>query len=157
MWRECTVNNRYLVSRYGEIKNKTTGHILKQKLDKSNCLMVNLSFGNRNKQKYFMVHRLVALAFLPNPDNLEWVRHKDKNSLNNKVDNLEWATSRWKTQSRGEYSNNAKMTKEQVQWCRDVYKPKDKEYGCSALAKLFNVSNSTMSYILNGRTYKTGG
>ena len=59
-----------------------------------------------------------------------------------------------KLNDRGEHSPNSKMTKEQVQWCRDVYKPRDKKYGLSPLADMFNVSKSTMSYVLNNITYK---
>ena len=153
MWKECKVCNNYEISSYGEVRRKDTGKILKQKLDKNNCLMVNLSLGARGKAKYFIVHRLVAQAFLPNPDNLYWVRHKDRNPLNNKVSNLEWVEGKWTSQPQGEQAHNSKLTKEQVKWCRDVYKPRDKKYGCSALAKQFNVAISTMSYILNDITY----
>lgn len=52
---------------------------------------VTLSKGDRGRT--FTVHRLVAIAFIPNPDNLPCVNHKDENKQNNIVSNLEWCTS----------------------------------------------------------------
>jgi predicted DNA binding protein len=154
VWKECIVCPNYEVSTYGDIRNKTTGKILKQKLDKNNILMVNLSLGARGHAKYFIVARLVAIAFVPNPMGYTWVRHIDGNILNNEASNLEWTKERWSNYTRGEQSYNSKLTKEQVQWCREVYKPRDKEFGLTPLAKRFNVSTSTMFYVLNNVTYK---
>lgn len=154
MWKECEVCKNYEVSTYGEVRNKKTGKILKQKLDKSNCLMVNLSLGKRGTAKYYIVARLIAMAFVPNPMGYTWVRHIDGNTVNNEASNLKWVKERWSNQAHGEYSYNSKLTTAQVEWCREVYKPRDKEYGLTSLAKRFNVSNSTMHYILKNVTYK---
>ena len=50
------------------------------------------------KLKDMKVHRLVAQAFLPNPNNYPIINHKDGNPLNNKVDNLEWCTQKYNIQ-----------------------------------------------------------
>ena len=154
MWKDCTVNSAYMVSSYGDIMRKSTGKILKQKLDKNNVLLVNLSFGKRGYAKYFMVHKLVAEAFIPNPENKPWVTHIDGNSINNCADNLKWIDSKVQYQPKGENSYNSKLTREEVEYCRKMYKPRDKEFGVCGLAKHFNVATSTMHYILNNVTYK---
>jgi hypothetical protein len=51
-----------------------------------------VSLSKDGKAKPFRVHRLVAVAFIPNPDNLPIINHKDENKLNNNADNLEWCT-----------------------------------------------------------------
>lgn len=67
-----------------------TIHLLKQTKSKDGYPIINLN-KNGNK-KSLQVHRLVGQAFIPNPDNLPCINHKDENPLNNCVDNLEWCT-----------------------------------------------------------------
>lgn len=67
------------------------GRILKPVKRKDGYLQVNLSKDNRGKM--FLVHRLVAMAFIPNPDNLPMINHKDENPGNNAASNLEWCDS----------------------------------------------------------------
>lgn len=155
IWKECKECPNYEVSSYGEVRRKDTGRILQQKLDKNNNLIVHFSMGSRDNTKYVSVHRLVAEAFVPNPDNLSWVRHIDGNTINNEASNLEWIDNKWKNvQLNGAAAHNSKLTESQINYCRNVYKPRDVKYGLSALATKFNVSKSTMSYILNNKTYR---
>lgn len=66
--------------------------ILKQHICKG---YYKLTLYNGGKPRQFRVNQLVAIAFLPNPDNLPIVNHKDENPLNNNVDNLEWCTVKY--------------------------------------------------------------
>lgn len=81
----------YEVSNYGRVKSlnyKRSGKEGIMKLKKDDYLRVQLF--NNGKDKFFPVHKLVALAFLPNQKNLPIINHKDENKYNNKVENLEW-------------------------------------------------------------------
>ncbi len=93
MWKKCKINNSYMVSTDGIVKRVDTDKILNQKLDKDNYLSVNLSMGSRSNTRQVFVHRLVAEAFIPNPENKPQVNHKDFNKTNNNADNLEWVTN----------------------------------------------------------------
>lgn len=50
---------------------------------------------DNGKERTYKVHRLVAQAFIPNPNNLPWVNHKDENPQNNAVGNLEWCSAEY--------------------------------------------------------------
>lgn len=85
----------YQVSNEGRVKSlnyKRTGKekILCPKKHNKGYLQIQLMNGDKNKT--YTIHRLVAEAFIENPDNLPCVNHKDENKKNNNVENLEWCT-----------------------------------------------------------------
>ena len=90
IWKNVNNYENYEVSSLGNVRNKKTGRILKPAII-GGYYCVGLS---NIKTKTFSVHRLVALAFIENPENKTDVNHKDKNKLNNNVYNIEWNTSK---------------------------------------------------------------
>lgn len=85
----------YQVSNLGRVRslnyrNKKSIHILKESTNKKGYKVINLIFGRR---KMYLMHRLVAEAFIPNPNNLLQVNHIDGDKTNNNINNLEWCDS----------------------------------------------------------------
>lgn len=100
IWRDIEGYHNYQVSNLGRVKslnyNKTGKEkILKNSKNKDGYLFARLY--KEGKVKTFKVHRLVAQVFIPNPDNLPQVNHKDENKTNNCVENLEWCTAQYNT------------------------------------------------------------
>lgn len=90
----------YQVSNFGRVRSldriSTSGQHLKGKILKlvgNPYMRIDLCAGN-NKVSY-IVHRLVAEAFIPNPNNLPCINHIDEDKTNNRVDNLEWCTYKY--------------------------------------------------------------
>ena len=90
-WIDC---DRYVVFEDGRILNTHTDRYIIGSTDVWGYNQVSLytKTSGYTKVKSFKRHRLVAEAFLPNPNNLPTVNHKDENKLNNSVENLEWAS-----------------------------------------------------------------
>jgi hypothetical protein len=89
MWKQIEDTN-YEVSNEGVFRNLTTKIIIKGSISTSGYKMVSLHVNGKRITK--QVHRLVALAFIDNPENKPQVNHKDSDKLNNHIDNLEWVT-----------------------------------------------------------------
>lgn len=90
-WRDVVdYEGRYKVSNLGNVKSKKA--LLRQQPTVTGYLATTLSKGKRGSAKRLVVHRLVAKAFIPNPENKCCVNHIDGNPKNNKSDNLEWVT-----------------------------------------------------------------
>lgn len=106
-WREVVgFEDKYMVSSYGRVAAiafpikagslhySRKPHILKQTKELNGYCSVGLT-DRKNHQKKIKIHRLVAAAFLLNPDNLPHINHKDEDKTNNHVDNLEWCSVRY--------------------------------------------------------------
>ena len=87
------MNGLYQVSNYGNVKSLKRNIILKFNINNTGRPYINLNKNAKSKSK--MIHRLVAEAFIPNPNNLPEINHKDENPLNNNVNNLEWCTRKY--------------------------------------------------------------
>ena len=82
---------KYWISNYGRLKNNN--QIMKPMVATNGYLIACL--WKNNKQKKFVIHRLVANAFIDNPNNYEEVNHLDEDKTNNRIDNLEWCSHKY--------------------------------------------------------------
>lgn len=106
----------YLIDENGNVFSKNVNRFLKQGVNEKGYMTVTL-YKNDVRLKTF-VHRLVALAFIPNPNNLPQINHKDENKKNNNVHNLEWCDNRYNQM----YGNCRKKVIKSRAW----YKPNEK-------------------------------
>jgi len=134
-----------------------------RKLGKNQYGYPIVSLDGVGKPKCAVVHSLVLEAFNPKPQTTERLEcnHKDGNKTNNRLNNLEWVTSKENKKHafdtglcdhrRGEHLYNAKLKNEQVKEIKRLLKQGKKN---SELAKIFNVSRGVISHIIAGRNYK---
>lgn len=102
IWKDIVgYEGLYQVSNFGRVKSLDridaenhfrVGQIMKQKYLRG---YAQVALRNGKRQKEYRVHRLVAIAFIPNPKNLPQVNHKDCNPGNNHVENLEWCDAKY--------------------------------------------------------------
>ncbi|AZA17346.1 MAG: HNH endonuclease (endogenous virus) [Lactobacillus phage ViSo-2018a] len=110
IWKTCPKYSSIEASNFGRIRTKdryvrngkgvrlVKGCILKQHYDKDGYLYVSTSING--KKITLRAHRIIASAFIPNPNNYPEVNHIDCNRANNNVSNLEWCTSKYNSQYR---------------------------------------------------------
>lgn len=110
MWKDIPgYEGLYKVNEYGDILSSYTNKILKYSISKDGYKQYNLY---KNKKAYIITaHRAVALAFIPNPDSLPLVNHKDENKLNCFVENLEWCDNSYNVSYNGNRSAQTQYKK----------------------------------------------
>lgn len=149
----------YMVSQNGEIFSIRSNKSIRPFVS-SGYFQIELN--RLGKAKKYLVHRIVAEAFIPNPNNLPCVNHKDGNKLNNNVSNLEWCTfsenmvhasRNGLLKTLGSNNPASKLTESQVNWIKRNYRKGDKVFGQSALGKRFGVDHKTIAAIVEGRTW----
>lgn len=141
----------YKITKDGKVFNKK-GVQLKPIESNNGYLRVSLSNGNV-KHKYFLIHRLVAEAFIPNPYGLPQVNHIDRNKHNNCVNNLEWCTPLQNLNHSKviEKAIKAKLTKVECITTGKVYN------SFKEIEEKLGLSHSNLVACCNGRRKTCGG
>ena len=99
IWKPINDYPGYEISNLGRVKSykmdKINGKIMNPYKTTKGYLQIDISLDGRARKnrRHLAIHRLVAIAFLPNPNNYPQVNHKDENKENNCVNNLEWCTN----------------------------------------------------------------
>lgn len=107
------------------------------------------------KRIYRNVHRLVAEAFIPNPDNLPEVNHKDGNKLNNCVDNLEWVSTKQNLLHCRDFIGS-KRQKITLQDANEIRKLKKQGVSNSEITKRYGIKKTEIGYIMQNKRWCFG-
>ena len=91
IWKDIKGYPNYQISNYGRVWSKSRQIYIKPHKNNSGYLQITITAIN-GKQKRKLIHRLVAIAFIDNPNDYPCVNHKDENKENNMVTNLEWCS-----------------------------------------------------------------
>lgn len=146
----------YSIHDDGAVFNNKTQRFIRPQ---SNGRYYKVTLSINGKEHQYLVHRLVANAFIPNPENKPEVNHINGDRLDNRASNLEWVTAKEnqihsvKTNLRkhGTELWNGKFTKEQV---LEIIIRKHSGESCKKLGKEFGVNATTISAISRGLRYK---
>lgn len=140
----------YKISSYGDIYSYKTNKILKP--IKSHGYLKVFLYKN-NSRKSYLIHRLVAESFIPNPNNFPVINHKNENKSDNHVCNLEWCSFKYNANygTRNErMSSSLKGDKNPMYGKKGKYSPNSKKIVCLTTGRVFNnIREAEEFYCLN--------
>ncbi len=136
----------YQVSNFGRVKSLINNIIMIPNIDNKGYYKIDLR--KKGKTTRYSIHRLVAQAFISNPDNLPFINHIDENPSNNHVDNLEWCTPQYNS----EYSNSKTISQFDlngnfIQKFTNINK----------VARDLNIPSADISRVCKGKLNTSGG
>lgn len=151
----------YSINLLGVVTNTTTGKMIKAFKDKDSYMVINLY--NRNGMKTLKIHRLLAVLFIANPQNLPQVNHIDGVKSNNMLSNLEWCTGSSnmkhahriglipRREQKGENNSYSKLTNIDVGQIRYILK--NTSWYLKDIGQLYGVCDQAIGDIKSGKRW----
>ena len=146
--------SHYYITEEGKVLSSMSGQLKELKQRRTNHGYKDIKIQGKN----YRIHRLVAQAFIPNPENLPQVNHKDTNKANNHVSNLEWCDNSYNQKHAWDnglqpkrHAINCVFTQEQANAIRTEYLNINTSQ--RQLAAKYGVAKTTIADLLNGKYY----
>ena len=158
IWKKNIKHEGYEFSSDGRIRSyfehngfnyNRTPKILKPGIGRSGYKIITLV-----GKKSYILHRLIADTFIPNPNNYPTVDHKDRNRTNNRISNLRWATIKMQRENanyKGSANSNSKLTEKDIPL---IFKLRSEGKTQQQIADVVGIGRPTISKILLGKNWK---